>query len=361
MVPAWKLSILRPVGLSVGAITGFSLLLGLFFLPHEVAHLRQPYTVSIQQLVFDDQQRITFVFCKCSPRQGERPLLYQLSRQPLDQPTLDPHVMDDVPRPTCVAPVAGGVIVGEDDGTIRRHGDATGAGLVIGRQPEGRVGGLACSPDERLLLSWGNEYCLWDLTTNRLLSRGPRDFLFALIPADAQGFYCYRHGEIVECELLTGKQRRVVARPGYAIAAALSPDRRHLATIGYDNKVQVTDLDSGALVWERSVGGPDSPSQLPIPNALPVLVYSPSGDRFVCAHDLDQRRSWGVSVWNAVSGQVEQTFQAHAERIVGARFVGPRRLYTWGRDSLLKKWDLSPPQVRQEGQWNTANWRMRDE
>lgn len=352
-----KLSVCRSIGLSLAAFIGFSLLLGAFAVPHEIVNIVQPQAVSIRNLIVDENENVLLAYCACVTRNNEAATYYQLSTQRLNQPTLDPEVVAEPRRPIRACPIAGGMIVAEEDGTIRRLSTADGANVIVGKHGPGRVWRMACSPDNRVLLTWDFGYVAWDLTTNQQLCRVPSDFRFALLSANPTTFICDDERSFIERDLITGEKLRVISSPGDVLTAALSPDGSQLATIGTNRRIQVSDVKTGVLLWESRLSGPASASRLLIPIIAPFIVFSPEGDRLLCAHEIEQYKRWGLSVWNTHKGALEMTFDAHSDRIAGAQFVGPRSVYTWADDCRLCKWQLQASHARLVNHWNTTGWR----
>lgn len=356
-----KWSLIRSVLLSVAAFTGFSLFVGAFVVPHEVDRLITPEEVSIRSLVIDEQQQTLLAYCACTPRNNEAATHYQLSTQRLDGETLDPHALPIFGKPVRACPIPGGMIVGEADGTLRRLSGVDGKHTVIGTHSNGRIWKMACSPDGRVLMVWDFFYSAWDLTTNKKLCELPSAFRVAAIAADSRTFYCDLGSFVIERDLLTGETIRQISRPGEAIDITVSPDGRQVATFGSDRRIQLSNLEDASLQWERCVLGRVSASRMTAPLVAPVLKFSPDGKRLLCAHEVEEAKRWGISVWNTHSGVMEMVFEAHSDRIAGAQFAGPHSVYTWAEDCKLRKWELKSSDALLVADWNTTGWRTRSD
>jgi WD40 repeat protein len=244
------------------------------------------------------------------------------------------------------------------DGTIRSIPLAEeSASIVIGQQPDEPALGLAGSRDGCVLLSWcEKKVCVWDLSAKTLVREMPFGATFAFISTNSTSFYCDVRSGIAERDMVTGELLRVVADDGMMRAAALSPDGCQLASITHNGRLRMTDLKSGLAVWCTSVAGDLAVSKTLNPLVSSVLAFSRDGNRLLSAHQLEA--AWGVSIWNATTGDVEKSFHAHTTCIAGAGFSNVDVLYT-AADRSLKKWDLtSSDKGVLIGEWNTVNWKM---
>lgn len=353
----FKRSLVRSVFLSVAAFTGFSLFVGAVVVPHEMDRLIQPEEVTIRNLVVDEQEQFLLAYCACVPRNNEAPTHYQLSTQRLGESELDPEILPTFGKPVRVHPIASGMIIAEANGTLRRVSGSELKSETIGVHSLGRIWKMNCSPDERTLLVWDFGYSAWDLTTKQKLCEQPSDFRVAVLSRNGRSIYCDKSNFMIELDLVSGAYVRQLSRPGDVVEAALSPDGRLLATLGADRRIQVTNVVDGTLQWERNITGKASASRLPAPLVVPVLKFSPDGEHVLCAHEIDDPKHWGLSVWSAHSGEMAMAFEAHTGRITGAQFAGPRTVYTWAEDCKLRKWQLRSSDALLEANWNTESWR----
>ncbi len=347
----------RSVLLSLAAFTGFSLFVGAVVVPHEMDRLIQPEAVAIRNLMVDEQEQFLLAYCACVPRNNEAAIHYQLSTQRLDEGELDPEILPTFGKPVRAHPIAGGMIIAEANGTLRRISGSESKSETIGIHSMGRIWKMTCSSDEHTLLVWDFGYSAWDLTTNQKLCEQPSDFRVAVLSRNGKSIYCDKGNFMIELDLLTGAYLRQLSRPGLIVEAALSPDGRLLATLGTDRRIQVTNVVDGTLQWERNITGKASASRLSAPLIVPVLKFSPDGEHILCAHEIDGAKHWGLSVWGTHDGEIDMAFEAHAGRIVGAQFAGPRTVYTWAEDCKLRKWQLRSSDALLVADWNTESWR----
>jgi Tol biopolymer transport system component len=107
----------------------------------------------------------------------------------------------------------------------------------------------------------------------------------------------YRRGPVLAVVAGDGTGARVLAEAVRAVAPAWRPGAPHtLAWVGTSGRVEVRDVDTGALVWRSSAGG----------GAMTALAWSADGHRLlargarrVVVFDVTGKRSWRVRLPHA--------------------------------------------------------------
>lgn len=353
-----KRTMLRSLCLSLAVMLAFAAVLGaLVITPEQIDELRHPWLVSIQELAVDKNGEVSYIFCRCISKSSETRVRRQLSRQPASPGTLDPLVVPESTSPVQVCALSDGIIVAEENGTLWRFRNSNEPASLLGHHRSERVWRMSCSLDERILIAWGTRCTVWDLQENTLLADYHGDFTIALPAADGQRFYCDSADDLIERDLFTGQRLRLVATTGPILGATLSPDGRHLAAMGVDRMLRMIDLDNSTILWTQSINSQTTSRPASHLVASPVLLFSPDGLRCLSAHQLPGPNRFGLSVWRVDDGVLEFAFAAHANRIVGARFADPRRLYTWAADHKLCQWKLENSGAQLISECDTARWR----
>ncbi len=116
----------------------------------------------------------------------------------------------------------------------------------------------------------------------------------------------------------------IAGLPDETRALAFSLDGRTLAAAGLDRKLRVYDVSSSALLLEREVSSP-----------IQTLSVAPSGQLF--AGD----QAGVLSVWDLASGQVQASWQAHSDRVLGSAISPDGSSFaSAGADRLVKVWNV---------------------
>jgi WD40 repeat protein len=352
-----KRAMFKPLGYSFVAFAGFALIVGGLAVPHETRQVLNPHRVSIKHLIIDQQQGFAFALCRGVPARNDSPVLEGLATAEIAGLNYKSAVAASISQPHCLARVGDQLFVGQWDCTIRRISLASGDSMVVGQHPMLAAAGLAGSSDGRWLVSWGDTICVWDLEHPRLLHELPVHPLFVLVSADSETLYCADGHQLTQFNLMTGKLVRTLIDCDEICMAALSADGRQLASLSAGGELRLTDLETGAHRWTSSIMGEASRTTIHL--ALPVLTFTPQGDRLLCAHHVED--AWGISVWNADTGAFERSWKAHEGRIQGIAFVNPEIFYSWADDCTLKEWKLSSSGEELADQWNTENWSLKNE
>jgi WD40 repeat protein/DNA-binding SARP family transcriptional activator len=175
------------------------------------------------------------------------------------------------------------------DGTATVWDANTGEALLVLRGPGGAPGGVALSPDDRLV---------------------------ATIHADETARIW---------DAATGEQRRVLRGHGADVTRpAFSPDGRWLAVGGEGGSVRIWDVAAGTE--EMTLAGHLAP--------VHSAAFSPDGSRLVTARDTT------AHIWDLATGKVVVTLTGHAWDVTSAVFSPDgRRVATASVDAEARIWD----------------------
>jgi WD40 repeat protein len=206
----------------------------------------------------------------------------------------------------------------------------------MGRQSDGSVCSLACSPDGKRLISRSSQSVyVWEPSSRRLLHRFERGASTDVPPAtDGEYLYEERNGDVVQRELATGEIVRTIVSHGKVMVLEVDANGRHLASVGYDQRLCLVDIPSGKLVWEAlhpaGIGGANR-------FLTPTLAFGPQGTIATasCAGD---PTSWTIHLWQ--NGRELISFKGHSDFVFGAAFAGDRQLFSWSGDGDLRRSDL---------------------
>jgi len=236
-----------------------------------------------------------------------------------------------------------------NDKTVRLWDPASGAHrrTLTGRTEW--VGGLAFSPDGRLLagVCGDGAVWLWDPASGRhrrTLTGGmgvvgvtfslDGRLLASCGQGEAQGMRTYI-GAVRLWDPASGKQRRILdghagpplGVPGPVFGVAFSPDGGLLACGCWDRTVQLWDPASGT--YRRALLGHE--------NMVEGVAFSPDG-RLLASCSWDRT----VRLWDPASGTHRRTLAGHTGPVFGVAFSPDGRLLaSCSDDKTVRLWDLA--------------------
>jgi WD40 repeat protein len=224
------------------------------------------------------------------------------------------------------------------DGTVRVWQVATGKEMRRWQACTYGVRALALSPDGKLLATAGlgeGAVRLWDAATGREVGTrgGPRGTVEVVaFTTDGKGLLsCSRDQVARRWDLPAGTVRQsfAVPCPRERLAFALSPDRKTLATGGWDDRtVRLWDLARGKEL--RQLGAHRGPVR--------ALAFSPDGN-LVASAGYDEK----VRLWDAVAGKRLHILAGHnGGGVLALAFSPDNKLLASGAltDRAIRLWDV---------------------
>jgi len=333
------LKLLAAATASLVVVLSFIGIFGIFFLKGEAEQFDNPQGVTVtHSLARSNSQGAVSLFWNLAvtgrSAVQRHLVIHRLDARPGEMTSLCPHLN---PLALAPGPDADHVLVGDCDGSIflldLRH--PTAEPIHIGRQPDGSVIDLACSPDGRLVVAQGPfRLCAWDLAT-----RSPRwcleDFyncVFSLRPESSLAILSTRRNELIEIDLADGCTLRTLAHYRAAPSAvALCPDGNHLAILLANGHLQLLDSHTAAVRWEK-----ESPGKLAWATGR-FVAFSPTGKLLVTAAP---DRASDLTVWDVTTGQPIKELRGHTNFVNGAAFAPDGSLRSWGLDRTIRVWNL---------------------
>jgi WD40 repeat protein len=320
------------VAVSFAAVSAFTGLLGLAFLPTEIQPVQQNVAVT-HSLELNDGGVVTLFWSMPSGYGGGRK--HHLAVQREDG--ADPHSCWTAFEPLSLAkgPGQDHVLVGALDGSIHLLDIAHSTTESVGTdRHRGGVIALACSADGQCLVSQGfSDLRAWDLTAQR--DRWHRTdispFGFVLSPDSRTAVIATPSEEVLEIDLASGRTLRALARlHSSVLQLALSPDGNTLAILVGSGHLLMLDVHSGAPLWEQPM---PFPARQP---AARVVAFSSSGRQIVTTNS---QLGSALILWDVATGRQLREFRGHRRIVHGAEFASSGELRSWGADGTIRVWD----------------------
>jgi WD40 repeat protein len=247
------------IGVSFAAVSIMAVVQGTILFRRDISKVLGPPDCSINRLILINDDRSALVcFTVVSPLEKvphtHAVAIYDLSSEPPSPeflcPELTPHRV--------AAPRSGSwIYIATDQGELfaldveeRPHSP-----IYLGRHDYTHVALLECSDDGSIVTAAGlNIAIAWHRETKQVLWR--REDLQAYCGAFVSGgsrFVCgLENGEVLELDAATGETLRKLADHGrWVNELAVSPRGDYMATIDLDDRLIVTDLVRGEVVWSR--------------------------------------------------------------------------------------------------------------
>jgi WD40 repeat protein len=195
--------------------------------------------------------------------------------------------------------------------------------------------GAAFNPDGTQVVSWGNSSAaayVWESATGKRLLRleGHKEAVSnAAFSPDGKRLVSASHDRTLRVwDAATGKQLLVLEGHTDDCGGCFSPDGKWIVSASADNTIRCWDAVTGKEAWKQTEQG--------LGDFWPRLgFFSPDGTRLLS--------KWGdsVRVSELVTGKAVVNLTGPTE-VLGASFLpNGRALVTWGKDKILRVWDLA--------------------
>jgi WD40 repeat protein len=333
--PIYAPWILRPIAavtISLAAVSAFTAVLGIAFLPAEIQPVRRLISVT-HSVELTNRAVVTLFWSMPSGYGGGRK--HHLALQRVG--SADPHCSWTAFEPLSLAkgPGQDQVLVGALDGSIHLLDIAhSTTELVRADHHRGGVIALACSADGQCLVSQGfADLRAWDMVTQRERWRRAdvAPFGFVLSPNAQTAFIADQLGEAFEIDLQSGRTLRSLTRfDGTILQIALSPDGNHLAILSGSGRLLMLDIHTGGLLWEQPMLFPahQAPAR--------VVAFSTSGRQLVTSNP---KQGSALILWDAATGQRLRELRGHQRIVHGAEFATSGEIRSWAADGTIRLWD----------------------
>ncbi|MCI0359081.1 MAG: hypothetical protein L0211_11435 [Planctomycetaceae bacterium] len=329
----------RPLGaiaVSLATVLGFTALLGVVFLPHELLQVANhpPQFIVDHHVTMDNQGAVVLTKWMAAGQEGRFRHRVDLHDWADGGPArlLVPDSCQ--PQVLAVDDLGDRLFVGTADQRIlvvnlRTHDEPA----LFGNYRDGALEVLRTSPDGAMLLAGGTSGLVAWTTVDgaKLWSRPDLGALrWVIDPSSSCLLVDTRDGRLLELEMQSGRTLRlIVAHDPFSAGLAVSADGRRIARVGGDCRVEMIDRATGRLLWPEIVP-PRCASRTPR-----ALEFSPCGRWLVAPDACD----WScLVVWSTATGQRQGELRGHLGPVVGLQFTAAGTLYSWGLDGAVCTW-----------------------
>lgn len=191
------------------------------------------------------------------------------------------------------------------------------------------VGGMAFSPDGKLLLSCSTTLKIWDVTTGELLNtlNGHTDYVrhVSFLPNGRQAVSGSDDGSIKIWNITT-IQHSVPDHTGEVMSVTISPNGQYVASTSNDKTVKL--WCSSTYELQATLSGHDS--------YVSCAAFTPNSEHIVSG-------SWDytVKVWQVRSGRLVRTLQGHRRCVEEVACSPVEDIVASGdREGIIKLWDI---------------------
>jgi len=328
----WSLRPITAVAISLAAVSAFTAVLGIAFLPAEIQPMRRLISVT-HSVELGNRTVVTLFWSMPSGYGGGKK--HHLALQHAGDS--DPHDSWTAFEPLSIAkgPGKDQLLVGALDGSIHvlDVAHSTTEPLHSDRH-RGGVIALACSADGQCLVSQGfADLRAWDMITQseRWRRTDVAPFGFVLSHDAQTAFIADQLGEAFEIDLQSGRTLRSLTRlDGTILQIALSPSGNTLAILSGSGRLLMLDIRTGRLLWEQPMPFPahQAPAR--------VVAFSTSGQQLVTS---DPQRGSALILWDAATGRRLRDLRGHQRIVHGAEFATSGELRSWAADGTIRRWD----------------------
>jgi WD40 repeat protein len=333
-----RLQPLGAVAVSLAAVLGWTVLLGVGFLPGELRKLADDHWSDciLQHHPLADGRQ---VILRRRWRKGEwnggcvREVV--LVGQPPDSAQRVLFPASARPLATAICGEGSQLFVRDMDGQVFAIdlNSSQQKPEYLGNDFDEGSGDLSCSGSGGVLVAGGRRgLCAWNTGDRRLrwsrVDCGVASWTFDQT-ADRL-LVNTLEGALVELDLATGQTLRVIATfNDSALCVASSHDRTRIARIGPGGRLDMLDRASGLPVWP-DFGPPPRASFAPR-----TMAFSPCGKVLITVEATDLNC---LVVWNVATGQRAGELRVHTKPVTGLEFDSNGSLRSWGLDGTVCTW-----------------------
>ncbi len=336
----WMKSLLK----SILATVFYSVAVGAFFVPQEVARLRnEPRMLSTDCVAVPDGSAIISISLAFVDSPTKSVAIRRSIMQSLVNDQTPPQFILPEVNTTCVAldPLGGRAFLGSADGAI------FSADLKAIDKPPNRLGfshgfyptQMACSSDRKTLFVLDNEtLSMWDMVTwpeaPHWRVTGTNISCFAINPDSKLAYYSQTRGahtHVIEQNVSNGQSRPLIEqsdRPSETLL--LSANARYIAGLNGFGGIVLLKHSSEEDKW--------LPYALPFlcDNTSALIAFAPQASILITTADTSHR----LIAWDLDREEILQEFDVHEGKFLGCCFLTENRFLTWSCEGNKFVWDL---------------------